>query len=266
MARFSADQAPSKYYKFAFCDGLEALSVTNHKTPFSAHFHQTFNITLVYTGTFNTHLADKFVLAPSGTILITNPQEIHANPFQKDSSVSFFTFYVSQPFLEYCNDGKPVAFRQNSIDDAGLFTSLHLLALKLSINNDFRLLENDLRSVLSELTVKYGSDHSHIAVNEQILFHELLASDNFEKFSLADAAKSFGIDKYKFIRLFKDQTGLTPNNYFIYRRIEKSKTMLAEGQDLLSVAIDLGFYDAAHYCNHFKKFTGISPMGYTSAG
>jgi AraC-like DNA-binding protein len=264
MARFSADQAPSKYYKFAFCDGLEALSVTNHKTPFPAHFHQTFNITLVYTGTFNTQLTGKFVLAPSGTILITNPQEIHANPFQKDSSVSFFTFYISQPFLEHCNDGKPMTFRQNSIDDAALFTCLHLLSIKLSINNDFRLLENDLRMVLSELASKYGSEQQASA-KEHILFQELLAGDNFEKFSLAEAAKSFGIDKYKFIRLFKDQTGLTPNNYFIYRRIEKSKTMLAEGQDLLSVAIDLGFYDAAHYCNHFKKFTGVSPTGYTSA-
>src|SRR3569833_641996 len=266
MARFSADQAPSKYYKFAFCDGLEALSVNNHKTPFPAHFHPTFNITLVYSGTFNTQLTDKLVLAPSGYILITNPQEIQANPFQKDNSVSFFTFYVSQPFLEYCNDSTPVEFRQNAIDDAGLITNFHLLSLKLGLNNDFRILENDIKSVLSELAVKYGSDHPHAETKEHLLFRELLTGDNFEKFSLADAAKSFGIDKFKFIRLFKDQTGLTPNNYFIYKRIEKSKTMLAEGQDLLSVAIDLGFYDAAHYCKHFKKFTGVSPTGYTSAG
>lgn len=265
MARFSADQAPSKYYKFAFCDGLEALSVNNHKTPFPAHFHPTYNITLVYSGTFNTRLTDKFVLAPSGSILITNPQEIHANPFHKDSSVSFFTFYVSQPFLEYCNNGKPAVFRQNAIYDAGLFTSLHMLSLKLGMNNDFRELESDLKHALSGLAVKYGSDGPNISGKEQLLFHELLAGDNFEKFSLADAAKSFGVDKYKFIRLFKDQTGLTPNNYFIYRRIEKSKAMLTEGQGLLSVAIDLGFYDAAHYCNHFKKFTGVSPAGYTSS-
>jgi AraC-like DNA-binding protein len=265
MARFSPDQAPSKYYKFAFCDGLEALSATNHKTPFPAHFHQTFNITLVYTGTFSTQLTDKFVFAPSGTILITNPQEIHANPFQKDSSVSFFTFYISQPFLEHCNNGKPVSFGQNAIDDAALFSNLHLLSIKLGVSTDFRLFENDLRSVISELAAKYGSDHPQTEGKDQLLFRELLTGDHFEKFSLAEAAKSLGIDKYKFIRLFKDQTGLTPNNYFIYRRIEKSKTMLAEGHDLLSVAVDLGFYDAAHYCNYFKKFTGVSPMGYTSA-
>ncbi len=38
--------------------------------------------------------------------------------------------------------------------------------------------------------------------------------------------------------------------------------MLMEGQDLLAVAIDLGFYDTAHFCKHFKKFTGTSPVAY----
>src|SRR3569833_2206166 len=109
------------------------------------------------------------------------------------------------------------------------------------------MLEEELRQVFSVLASNYGSGQVKEQEKEQLLFNELLAGDQFEKFSLADAAKSFGIDKYKFLRLFKDQTGLTPKNYFIYRRIEKSKTMLAEGKDLLSVAIDLGFYDAAHY-------------------
>ena len=264
MSRSSPENNPSKYYRFSFCDGLEALSVKHHRTPFPAHFHPTFNITLVYDGMFNTRLHDRLVLAPSGSILITNPQEIHANPFQKDSSVSFFTFYVSQEFIEYCNSGQPVYFEKKTIDDAALFTDLHLLSVRLVTNSDFVLLENELKNVFALLTGKYGSDHASETTKEQILFNELLADDHFEKFSLADAAKSFGIDKYKFLRLFKDQTGLTPNNYFIYRRIEKSKTMLAEGKDLLSVAVDLGFYDAAHYANHFKKFTGVSPMNYTT--
>jgi AraC-like DNA-binding protein len=38
--------------------------------------------------------------------------------------------------------------------------------------------------------------------------------------------------------------------------------MLLDGKDLLSIAIELGFYDAAHYSNHFKKFTGISPLAF----
>ena len=265
MARFSAENAPAKYYKFSFCDGLEALSVNGHKTPFPAHFHPTFNITLVYDGVFSTKLNDRLILSPSGTVLITNPGEIHANPLQSDNSVSFFTFYVSQEFLEYCNGGSAVIFEKKTIDDARLFSNLHQLSLKLGIVDDFRFLENEFKEIFSLLASKHGTGGQPATGNKEVLFHELLSDDHFEKFSLADTAKSFGIDKYKFIRLFKDQTGLTPNNYFIYRRIEKSKAMLAEGKDLLSVAVDLGFYDAAHYCNHFKKFTGVSPAGYTSS-
>lgn len=265
MSRLSPSNSPCKFYKFSFCDGLEALSAKNHKTPFPSHFHPTYNITLVYDGAFNTKLHDRLLIAPSGTILITNPREIHANPFESNNSVSFFTFYISQEFLEYCNEGNPVLFGQNSIYDTELFAYLDKLSVKLSGNNDPPSLESDFKAALSLLTFRHGSNAIKTPLETQILFNELLGCEYVEKFSLADAARRFGIDKYKFLRLFKDQTGLTPNNYFIYRRIEKSKIMLSEGKDLLSVAIDLGFYDVAHYCNHFKKFTGVSPMAYTAA-
>jgi AraC-like DNA-binding protein len=265
MSRVSPGNSPSKYYKFSFCDGLEALSVKNHKTPFPPHYHPTYNITLIYDGVFNTKLYDRLLIAPSGTILITNPLEIHANPFETDNRVSFFTFYINQEFLEYCNEGNPVLFRQNAIYDTELFVTLHQLSIKLIGNDNLSSVENELKTALALLSFRHGSNPIKTSTETQILFNELLASDYFEKFSLVDAAKRFGIDKYKFIRLFKDQTGLTPNNYFIYKRIEESKIMLAEGKDLLSVAIDLGFYDIAHFSNHFKKFTGISPMAYTAA-
>jgi AraC-like DNA-binding protein len=116
---------------------------------------------------------------------------------------------------------------------------------------------------MGKLAVKYGAD-SPEKDNNYTLFENFLAEENLSKFSLEDAARHFGIDKFKFLRLFKFQTGLTPNNYFILKRIEKSKILLAQGNDLLSVAVDLGFYDAAHFSNHFKKFTGISPIAYTS--
>ena len=214
MSRISLYNSPSKYYKFSFCDGLEALSVKNHKTPFPSHYHPTYNITLVYDGAFNTKLFDRLLIAPSGTILITNPLEIHANPFENDSSVSFFTFYVSQEFLEYCNEGNPILFKENAIYDAELFTALHELSVKLIDNSSLPSLENEFKTALSLLAFKHGSIQIKTSLETQILFNELLASDYFEKFSLADAARRFGIDKYKFIRLFKDQTGLTPNNYF----------------------------------------------------
>lgn len=262
MPKNHFENSNSKYYKFSFCDNLEALSAVNHRTSFPSHFHPTFNITLVYNGKFNTQLSDRLVIAPSGMILITNPQEIHANPNSKDETVSFFTFYISKQFVEYCNYNQPVFFEQKVIDDANLFSGLHALSLSLQENSG-RFRETDLIKTLQNLIRLYGSDQVATADKKQKLFEELLQEENLDKFSLVETAERFGIDKFKFIRLFKYQTGLTPNNYFIYRRIEKSKTMLAEGKDLLSIAIELGFYDTAHFCNHFKKYTGISPLAYS---
>jgi len=245
---------------------LEALFANSHKTPFPFHFHPTFNITLIYNGTFSTQLSDKLVNAPSGSILITNPREIHANPCDKSGETSFFTFYVSEGFMEYCYNGLPLVFHQKVIYDADLFIALHKLSTQIDRIEERKIFEHDLKNTLRQLCTKYGSGSNKAESHQMItLFEDFLTERRSEKFSLTDAAKRYGIDKYKFLRLFKYQTGLTPNNYFILQRIEKSKQMLSAGHDLLSVAIDLGFYDTAHYCNHFKKFTGISPMAYTTS-
>ncbi|MFD0939191.1 AraC family transcriptional regulator [Pedobacter boryungensis] len=256
---------PSKYYKLAIGEGLEALLAKDYNHSFPFHFHPTYNITLVYLGSFNTQLHNQLLIAPTGSILITNPQEIHANPFEKDNKVSFFTFYVSQDFMEYCNGGQSVVFNNKVINDDDLFSALHQLATTINHPQLGSTYEDELKKALHTLALNYGDNHNEPQdLQFKSLFDDFMAEESITKFSLDVAASRFGIDKYKFIRLFKSQTGLTPNNYFILKRIEKSKTMLAEGKDLLSIAIDLGFYDTAHYCNHFKKFTGISPIAYST--
>ena len=96
-------------------------------------------------------------------------------------------------------------------------------------------------------------------------FIAFLEENDLEKFSLENTASKFGLDKYKFLRLFKQETGLTPNNYIILKRIEKCKELLQTQDDLLDIAIQTGFYDATHLCKYFKKITGITPLAYRYA-
>jgi AraC-like DNA-binding protein len=254
----------SRYHKLPLFGGLEALYVTQYNTPFPFHYHPTFNVSLIYEGIFPTQLHDRSVTAPSGAILITNPGEIHANPFEKLNRVSFFTFYLEPDFLTHCHEGKPVLFTEKAIYDAGLFARLRQLSAGINRGGQTEGFEEKFIKTFHQLAVKYGSGkEGDENIKAHTLFREFLAEDHLFKFSLPDTAKRFGMDKFKFLRLFKSQTGLTPNNYFILQRIEKSKALLTDGEDLLSIAIGLGFYDAAHFCNHFKKFTGISPGAYT---
>lgn len=247
------------------CDGLEALTVRDYSTAFPFHFHQTYNISLVYDGSFRTKVRDRSLHAPPGSILITNPLEIHSNPCNSSEQVSFFTFYVSPDFLNSSASKAEVFFHDNVVYDDDLFSALHNITI--GIENASATIEPALKSALATLSSKHGSftDNSNFLGSTNSLFHDLLASEDLDKFSLEETAKKFGINKYKFLRLFKFQTGLTPANYFILKRIEKSKELLLAGQDLLSVASELGFYDVPHFSRHFKKFTGVSPVGYSSA-
>jgi len=253
----------SNYYKLPAIKGLEALDAINYNTSFPAHFHPTYNISLVYEGVFEAKLNGKNVSATKGTILVTNPGEIHANPSTGAGGRTFFTFYLAPDFFAYGDQLKDLRFKENVISDNVLFEELHQVALKIKSGDMDNAGEEILTRLLRGMALKHGSVNDGSETWKiNALFENYLDESYFEKFSLQEAANQLGLDKFKFLRLFKFQTGLTPNNYLILKKIEKSKIMLSEGADLLSVAIYLGFYDTAHFCKHFKKFTGTSPVAY----
>jgi AraC-like DNA-binding protein len=250
------------YYKLPILDGLELLNAKKHTLNFPFHTHDTFNIALILDQTFYTKLNDKFLQAPIGTLSITNPYEVHATPCEQKIGNSFFTFYISPEVLKMINKNEPVFFEDKIIYDVQLFKQLYFLSqnfLDSTINVEKKLIE-----ALKILVKNYAK--TQIFKNKEInLISRFLDDQLFDKFSLDYSAKNFGMDKYKFLRLFKQETGLTPNNYVILKRIEKSKELLKTNVDLLDIAVETGFYDAAHLCKKFKEFTGVTPLEYKRA-
>jgi len=85
-------------------------------------------------------------------------------------------------------------------------------------------------------------------------------SDDLSLASLAELAR-VGIEQ--FIRLFKDETGLTPHQYVLRRRIERAQTLLAHQRvPLTEVALQVGFSDYSHFSKMFARITGINPKMY----
>lgn len=252
----------NSYHKLPILDGLELLDAKHHTLNFPFHSHNTFNITLVIEQTFSTKLYSRFLNAPVGTIVITNPKEVHATICDDKIGSSFFTFYVSPDVLTELNNNKSVFFDNKIIIDPALFQQLYTLSRNFNISDSF--MEKELLKVLKRLITKHSA-YTFDQNKRNNHFQRFLEEQTFEKFSLESAANKFGLDKFKFLRLFKFETGLTPNNYIILKRIEKCKQLLQTQNDLLGIAIETGFYDAAHLCRHFKKITGITPLAYHNA-
>lgn len=253
----------SLYHKLPILDGLEMLNAKEHTLNFPNHTHNTFNIALILDNTFNTKLTNKFLKAPTGSIAITNPNEIHATPCDELKGNSFFTFYVSPEVLKTINKGMPVYFENRTIYDISIFRELYYLSL--NFDKGISQFENRLYRAMETLVNRHGANETFKKGATSLFQTFINEIEDIEKFSLEKTAHLFGLNKYKFLRLFKQETGLTPNNYILLTKIEKSKEMLISGTPIFHVAIDLGFHDSSHFYKTFQKFTGVTPLVYQNA-
>ena len=68
--------------------------------------------------------------------------------------------------------------------------------------------------------------------------------------------------KFHLLRIFKKYYGITPNQYLIDKRIEKSKEQLAKGISVTETCFNVGFESLSSFSALFKTKTGKSPSQY----
>jgi len=67
------------------------------------------------------------------------------------------------------------------------------------------------------------------------------------------------VSKYHLLRLFKKYYGLTPRQYLIDKRIEKSKEHLINGMSVTETCFAVGFESLGSFSTLFKVKSGKSP-------
>lgn len=78
--------------------------------------------------------------------------------------------------------------------------------------------------------------------------------------SIDDVAKSIGCSRARLFAIFKQATGLTPNDYLQRIRVAKAVTMLRETDiPVTEVALKCGFNTSQYFSNVFRKYQNQSP-------
>jgi AraC-like DNA-binding protein len=208
----------------------------------------------------NTLLENKKFISASGQITVLAPNIVHSNPYGSNDLITFSTFYVDLAVFKHFANGKEINFDFASVKDDYLFKLLHFCIRNSSIED--KLFNKLLSKALSILVNKYLINCKPILEKRNSIFKNLVEDLTSQDFSLHEASKRLSINQFKLIRIFKDETGMTPKQFFNYNRIVKSKRLLASGIPIIKVIEELNFHDYSHFNKQFKRFTGINPEAY----
>lgn len=92
---------------------------------------------------------------------------------------------------------------------------------------------------------------------------EYIQSHLDQEIKLTDLAGLASMSQYYFCRLFKRSMGITPYQYLLQQRVERSKQLLKQKEFAIAdIALLCGFKNQSHFTTFFRKLTGVTPKGY----
>jgi AraC family transcriptional regulator len=92
---------------------------------------------------------------------------------------------------------------------------------------------------------------------------EFIESHLAQSIQLDDVAASVGLSAFHFARAFKNETGLSPHQFLIDRRVCRATQMLMESNlPIAAIAYAVGFSSQAHMTTVFQRLQGTTPGEY----
>lgn len=143
-----------------------------------------------------------------------------------------------------------------------------------------RMLENEDYASLNGLLYKLTRDCFELSWSRQDLSRRQLATQRFKDFrvrrslrllqerlsedvEMEEMARSVGLSRPHFFKLFKQCMGVTPNVYLSTLRSERAINDLIQSEkSVTDIALDLGFSSQASFTRFFSSNVGIAPSEY----
>ena len=245
--------------------GITALSASITDFTYKKHSHREYAIGVTLRGIQHYNLDGSLQLSYQNGVMLFNPEQAHDGMAHDKTGLDYVMLYIEPQLLLEVTEKKdivhfstPIVYddrlvqRILSLSDAILSEKEEALCSELIVSLTDSLIQPNL-------TTDYKKDNALIRKAKDLLHADL---ENVLK--LDEVCKELGLSKFKFIRFFKANTGISPYQYFLNSKIEHAKHLIEKNRDIYSAVSGCGFVDLTHLNKHFKSVYGITAFEYMS--
>lgn len=247
------------------------LRYSNSCRHYKEHIHDTFSLGISLGGErIYTNKEKKYPLT-NETLAIINPNVVHSCNSAKKSAYYMMYLDVDWLFsLQKSIDTKLANFKPFSKDvlkSKELYKEFKKLCELILLDAFYMQKECELINFLNRLFLfDIKKDTSTKKSSENIAPIINYLEKNFrQNISLKELGEEFGMNGFYIIRLFKKAISLTPHQYLLNLKINKSKLLLKQGEKIVNVALECGFSDQSHFHKTFLAIVATTPKEYQAS-
>ncbi|CAM5390109.1 AraC family ligand binding domain-containing protein [Thauera mechernichensis] len=245
--------------------GIELYRAHIVRHHFDAHTHEAYGFGVIEHGVERFRLAGSDHLAAPGSIVLMNPDALHTGRAETEQGWAYSMIYIDPDLLARASGDTQWWFSSAVVDDdpvraRRLTALLHALwreADPLAIDSLLLLLVRELQPhARSPAPARAEKAHCFNRVIDYMRAHL------GERITLEALASVAGLSPFHFLRCFRDQHHVTPQQMLMALRLFEAKQGLAAGKAPAEVAADVGLADQAHLTRAFARRYGVTPARY----
>jgi AraC-like DNA-binding protein len=235
-----------------------------HRYP--PHTHDTWAVIIVDRGAIRYDLARHHRGADWGTVTVLPPHVTHDGRAATDVGFRKRVVYLDTTLVPAALVGRSVD--RSEITDPRLRHEIAGLHDSLRAGEEALDAEGRVAQVVTRLRTQLG-DRTDPPAPDFRLAHQLrdfLTAHADGPVTLTDASRVLQRSVGHLTRDFTATFAISPHAYVIGRRIDRARHLLLAGQPAAQVAIEVGFFDQAHFTRHFRKHTSTTPGRFARSG
>jgi AraC-like DNA-binding protein/mannose-6-phosphate isomerase-like protein (cupin superfamily) len=250
---------------------IEAYRFKGIMQKFPAHFHEYYVIGFIEEGQRHLICQGKEYIINPGDLLLFNPYDTHSCEQIDGKTLDYRCINVTPDVMKKAvfdiNGSESLPrFNSNVVQASEVVSSLKELHLQI-LNGEHEFKKEELFLYLLEELMR---DHSNLSsfsstadTSDEIKTICSYLEENYKKkITLDELSQLIGWSKYRLLRSFIKQKGISPYSYLETIRINQAKKLLEQGKKPIDVSFLTGFSDQSHLTKFFKSQVGLTPKQY----